>query len=110
VRAKRKKIVAVDAILIFRKKNSSTLFLLDVPFKCQVSIDLYKNWLSYGKFMLGGHLGLVRHFIFFDSIFYDLIIGSTLNQIANGIITASSLPPSWITIKGKTLLCFSVQK
>jgi hypothetical protein len=33
--------------------------------KSRVSIDLHLNWLSYGKFMLGGHLDFLRHFVFF---------------------------------------------
>jgi hypothetical protein len=34
-----------------------------------ISIELHKNLLSYEKFILGGHLDFVRHFVF-CSIFF----------------------------------------
>jgi hypothetical protein len=36
----------------------------------EISIDLHKKRLSSGKFMLGGHLDLVRHFVFFGFILF----------------------------------------
>jgi hypothetical protein len=50
-----------------------------------ISIDLFKNLVSYGKFMLGGLLDFVHHFVFFLLRFVFLIflpkciIGSTPN-------------------------------
>jgi hypothetical protein len=65
--------VVADAILIwsdilmFDKKLFYNIFFNTFFSKCQVSIDLHKNLLSYGKFMLIDHLDFVSHFDFFCS-------------------------------------------
>jgi hypothetical protein len=77
VSTKSKKQTAPDAILKFRKKTPLRFFLR-LSFQIPSFIDLHKNLLSYGKFMLRGHLDFVSHFVYFASLL-KFIIGSTLN-------------------------------
>jgi hypothetical protein len=64
----------LDLIRHFEVKIKKTIlgyFFKDFLSKSQVSINLHKDWLRYGKFMLGGHLDFVRCFVCFCFDFFN---------------------------------------
>jgi hypothetical protein len=66
---------------VLKKNYCKISFLSDVLSKSQVSIDLQKNLLSLGKFMLDGHLDFVRHFVFFLDQIKKSKIGSSPQKV-----------------------------